>query len=71
MRQVTVKKADPVGDQQVPDVHIHVVGGKPFTPIADGRNIVKALQASLPGATMDAVLIQLLEWRRSTLHVTL
>ncbi len=75
---VYVYKAQPTGDQVIPDMRLAAV--KPFpdheSP-ADGTDahstdaqfIVSAMLASLPGGTVDAVLRLLLQHRASLLRV--
>lgn len=78
MTAVLVHKAQPFRD--TPVANLQLVATEPFPEInnlmaardthdADGRLVVSALLASLPGGTVDAVLRLLLEHRASLLRV--
>lgn len=75
---VTVFRAQPLGGKQTPKLNLKT--GNPFPPFSghedarvhfllDAAEIVNGLEASLPGGTVDQVLIKLLSRKASELRV--
>jgi hypothetical protein len=77
----TIYKAQPTGDQVIPNLDLHAVTSAPDIPgsefeklyrdfyAAEGKIIADALCASLPGGTLDALLVEMLDRKRSLLRV--
>ena len=77
----TIYKAQPIGDQIIDDLDLRATEAVPNIPgnefakqyrdfyAVEGKIIVDALYASLPGGTLDALLVELLDRRRSLLRV--
>lgn len=80
MNTVAIHRAQPIGDSTPPPVTI-VIDAVIKNPeklqlsraqyLSDGVRLADALFASLPGGTMDALLVELLSRRASLLAVTL
>lgn len=77
---VTVHRAQPIGDQVIPEMHIAAVpvwtdlSQQPLAEVmrrheAEAQRIVDALVGSLPGGTLDAILRALLKHKASLLCV--
>jgi hypothetical protein len=80
----TIYKAQPIGDQVIPDLDIRATDTLPEQPFfpsstwekhwrdiyaAQAGAIADALYASLPGGTLDALLVEMLDRKRSILKV--
>lgn len=81
MADVTISKAQAVGDQEVPDAHIHITGEQPEFGFRGGlavwgiyfdeqaEAIELALHGSLPGGTYDRLLGRMLLRKASHFRV--
>lgn len=76
MTKVTIIKASPIGDQQIPDTTIYLRGEPPDMGLKESRHWfdgeAKRLYDALclPGGTMDALLRLLLLKRASLLRIS-
>jgi hypothetical protein len=80
MNEITVHKAEPVLDEDVPDAAIHIDKPIPADATAqetremssdDARAMAEVLWVHLPGATLDALIAELLRRRASQFTVPL
>ena len=78
---ITISKAQPTGDQVIPDAHIHITGEQPEFDFRSGLAVwgiyfdeqaeamELALHGSLPGGTYDRLLGRMLERKASHLRL--
>ena len=73
MTHVDVCKADPIADEVIEDCHIHItqslVHGGASVKKHDAEQLADALYASLPGGTLDLLVVELLRRKASQLRV--